>query len=234
MKKGDCIHYPNAFASTMDNEKIAFGNKLLDAKWLEKAQTVIERDERFCQCCGKNSADLEVHFFHITAADPWDEPAHHLTTLCPDCHVIEHATRNAAEQRFLNSLEQLKFLSVDVLELLPHVLQTFQSRAYRLSDDRLRRMNAKTNEFSADSTVAQYRQDIKEVTERLFSRLDDGLSDVSEEFYDLQSQTVGMIVELRKRGDAFIQKAGSIAPPDSETLAQLQPSTGSSLLPTGR
>ena len=105
----------------MESETIAFGKKLDDPRWLEAVGKVIARDEHLCQCCGSSSG-LEVHFFGYGAEDPWDVPQHELTTLCGRCHTLEHALRAAVEQYMLKALERMRYLSVDVWALLPHVI----------------------------------------------------------------------------------------------------------------
>jgi hypothetical protein len=142
----------------MEPEKIAFGQKLDDPRWLAIAETVLNRDERFCQCCA-SIADLEVHFFAYPSNDPWSVPLHEMTTVCRRCHAIEHATRSAVERLLLSSLEKVKFLSVDLLDLLPHIARTFESRHERISDDRLRRMGEKIKEISSDPLVDHYGQE---------------------------------------------------------------------------
>ena len=205
----------------MESEKIAFGKKLDDVRWLEIAEKVISRDERFCQGCA-STVDLEVHFFAYPADDPWNVPLYEMTTLCRRCHAIEHATRTAVERLLLNSLEKVKFLSIDLLELLPHTVRTFQSRHERISNDRMRRLGTKRKEISSDPQVSHWGHEELKVFERIQSKMKyDSEFDMSDEFADLQSQFLGMDQERRTLADALVAKVGIIEPPDLPRLSKL-------------
>lgn len=53
-------------------------------KWQEKCRQVKDRDDHACKICGSMER-LEVH--HLTYCNVFDEPLHHLITVCYECHV---------------------------------------------------------------------------------------------------------------------------------------------------
>jgi hypothetical protein len=213
----------------MDSEKIVFGKKLLDRRWLELERKVIESAEQFCQCCGKPSECLQAHFFRYSTTEPWEESQSNLTALCEGCHTSEHGMRSAAERHLLDAFEQMNFLAVDVLELIPFALTNFQARDARMADDRVRRLETVRKELCTLPEIAELAEQFRKISAHLWSRVQDGLSNVSDEYYDLQSQLKGLMEERRKCADLCIANGRSIAPPDEQTRAKLRLSYARSL-----
>lgn len=55
--------------------------------WRAMCQRIKDRDGHECRVCG-NMQELEVH--HMTYANLYNEPLHHLITLCHSCHHAIH------------------------------------------------------------------------------------------------------------------------------------------------
>ena len=91
---------------------------------------------------------------------------------------------------------------------------TFQSRGERISNDRLRRLRIRSDEILRDPEIAEYSGEVPKLVDRIFSRIDDRDFQVSEEFFDIQSQILGMHQERRKRADDLVSAKGALIPPD--------------------
>ena len=206
----------------MDSEKTVFGEKLLDPRWQALEARVIQDAEGFCQACGNTTGELQAHFFQYTAVDPWDEDSSNLTALCGRCHLLEHNVRSTAERHLLNSLEQLKFLAVDVLELVEFVVVNFQPRHSRMLADRLRRIRLVQDELSAEPIIAELGERIRKALENFAQRLKDGRSSDSEEFHALQREMTELVHERRRRAETLESVEGSMAPPDEITFRSLR------------
>ena len=76
-------------------------------------------------------------------------------------------------------------------------------------------------EISSEPEISRYMTESLKAVERIHSRMGDREFDVSEEFFDLNSQVLGMLAERRKLAEEMMAKKGAIAPPDSQTLAIL-------------
>ena len=70
----------------------SYQHQLLNKKWIEKREEILQRDGYQCRNCGK-SKNLEVHHmqFHYIAGKneykaPWDYEADLLITLCKACN----------------------------------------------------------------------------------------------------------------------------------------------------
>jgi 5-methylcytosine-specific restriction endonuclease McrA len=72
-----------------------YEQQLLDPRWLEKRQRIIDRDWGICQVCmsGKN---LQVHHkrYYNDGRMAWDYPDSELITLCHACHQLHHKDRD--------------------------------------------------------------------------------------------------------------------------------------------
>lgn len=77
--------------------KVHYGEKLFDPRWIEKRKRILHRDNNQCVICGKAGTKLHVHHkqYHFIKrlqkhADPWDYQDSLLTTLCESCHSRGH------------------------------------------------------------------------------------------------------------------------------------------------
>lgn len=78
-------------------EKVHYGEKLFDPRWIAKKKIILERDNRKCVICGKSEGKLHVHHkqYHFKKrlqvhVDPWDYNDNLLVTLCESCHSRGH------------------------------------------------------------------------------------------------------------------------------------------------
>lgn len=71
--------------------KKTYGDKLLDPRWQKKRLETLEKDGFACTRCGEKGKTLHVHHYcYHKDREPWDVPDYSITTLCCDCHKIEH------------------------------------------------------------------------------------------------------------------------------------------------
>lgn len=75
-----------------------YAEKLKDPRWQRLRLQILERDEWTCQWCGDTKTTLHVHHEAYEGADPWDTDKELLTTVCADCHSIEHLGLNDLEK----------------------------------------------------------------------------------------------------------------------------------------
>lgn len=69
---------------------MTYQEQLNDPRWKAKRQEIIERDWGFCTKC-MSSKNLQVHHLvYIDGKMAWEYPGNALTTLCADCHALEH------------------------------------------------------------------------------------------------------------------------------------------------
>lgn len=80
----------------MDN-KVYYGEKLFDPRWIKKKKHILNRDNSKCIICGKSEGRLIVHHKQYRFikrlqkhVDPWDYPDDLLVTLCESCHSRGH------------------------------------------------------------------------------------------------------------------------------------------------
>lgn len=79
------------------SEKLYYGEKLFDPRWIEKKKTILLRDENKCVICGKSNVKLHVHHkqYHFIKrlqlhVEPWEYNNNLLITLCESCHNRGH------------------------------------------------------------------------------------------------------------------------------------------------
>lgn len=67
-----------------------YRDKLKDARWLDKRQTILARDSFRCIICGSRN-NLNVHHnVYIDGREPWEYDNKYLVTLCQKCHSKIH------------------------------------------------------------------------------------------------------------------------------------------------
>lgn len=79
------------------NEKVHYGEKLFDPRWIEKKKRILSRDNNQCVICGKSNGKLHVHHkqYHFIKrlqihVAPWEYQDNLLITLCESCHNRGH------------------------------------------------------------------------------------------------------------------------------------------------
>jgi len=69
--------------------QIQYAKDLMDQRWLDKRDSMLQRDSYMCQIC-EETKSLHVHHIKYTGK-PWEAPDKDLITLCKTCHEKEHA-----------------------------------------------------------------------------------------------------------------------------------------------
>lgn len=73
-------------------------DKYLDARWRDKRDVILRRDEFHCQRCTKRTNLHVHHLIYIKGRDTWSYRSADLVTLCGDCHHSVHELTGAREQ----------------------------------------------------------------------------------------------------------------------------------------
>ena len=80
-----------------------YAEKLKDPRWQRKRLEVFNRDNFRCQYCLNEHFTLHVH--HLTyqyGFEPWEADDSDLTTICEDCHDLEHRIEERNRRLFDN------------------------------------------------------------------------------------------------------------------------------------
>lgn len=119
---------------------MTYAEKLKDTKWQKKRLLILERDSFTCQSCFTDSETLHVHHLkYHKGKEPWEIEDCYLTTLCEDCHSIEHDNfKNRIEEltEFLKSKGFISFHASVLINALKDM--PFQFGAYEPNADILR------------------------------------------------------------------------------------------------
>lgn len=76
---------------------------------------ILQRDAFTCQGCGDKESTLHVHHIYYTpGAEPWEEDAENLMTLCETCHEEETRYWPIEAEKLLNALRRSGFCSGDL------------------------------------------------------------------------------------------------------------------------
>jgi len=78
-------------------DKVHYGEKLFDPRWIEKKKQILNRDNNKCVICRKTEVKLQVHHkqYHFIKrlqihVDSWDYNDNLLISLCESCHSRGH------------------------------------------------------------------------------------------------------------------------------------------------
>lgn len=64
-----------------------YGDMLLDHRWKNRRQQIIDRDDGICLYCGVRCRHPHVHHKqYISGRKPWEYGDDDLETVCPECH----------------------------------------------------------------------------------------------------------------------------------------------------
>lgn len=69
---------------------MTYSQKLKDPRWQKKRLEILNRDAFTCTTCGDKESALHVHHSSYKG-DPWQAEDSELTTLCENCHELNHA-----------------------------------------------------------------------------------------------------------------------------------------------
>lgn len=103
---------------------MAYSEKLKDPRWQKKRLEILQRDEFKCQWCGDTKTTLHVHHDIYEGEDPWDTDELYLTTLCEDCHSIEHFKYTELEKILLSAVRNFRRFDLDYIKLLNRVVKS--------------------------------------------------------------------------------------------------------------
>jgi len=80
---------------------MTYSDKLRDPRWQRKRLEIMQRDGFACRDCGDDSATLHVHHcLYRKDAEPWENDASELRTLCAKCHEERPWVEKDAVERF--------------------------------------------------------------------------------------------------------------------------------------
>ena len=82
-------------------KKTRYAQLLKNARWHQRRDEILNRDNHHCQQCG-SEYDLQVHHrYYISQRLPWNYPSWALITLCAKCHSRYHQSRSFEEWEWL-------------------------------------------------------------------------------------------------------------------------------------
>ncbi len=95
-----------------------YSEKLKDPRWQKKRLEVLNRDQFTCQVCFDKEQTLMVHHkIYTKGCEPWEYELGNFSTLCDECHKIEHELRFQYEKDLLHSIKAAGFMWEDILLL---------------------------------------------------------------------------------------------------------------------
>lgn len=103
-----------------------YAEKLKDPRWQKMRLQVLEHDEWTCQWCANKEKTLNVHHFvYAKSGNPWDVDMADLTTLCEDCHYINHSKKLSEDtQALLSYIHLLDYRYLGLAKEINKVLLT--------------------------------------------------------------------------------------------------------------
>ncbi len=67
----------------------SYSDLLKDPRWQKRRLEIFHLDQYKCTRCGDGERQLHVHHSKYTGK-PWEAPNEDLSTICTDCHWLEH------------------------------------------------------------------------------------------------------------------------------------------------
>ena len=70
---------------------MTYAEQLQQPEWKLRRQEIISMNWGYCSCCG-TSRNIHVHhkIYYDDGRMAWEYSDNELTTLCADCHMLEH------------------------------------------------------------------------------------------------------------------------------------------------
>ena len=99
-----------------------YSEKLKDPRWQRKRLEILERDNWACFWCGDTETTLHVHHELYDGNNPWDTPDYCLTTLCEDCHKIDHFNYTELERQLLDTVRFRDRFNLPAIKMLNRVV----------------------------------------------------------------------------------------------------------------
>ena len=103
---------------------MTYADKLKDPRWQKKRLEILERDEWACRYCGDKETTLHVHHaYYEKGVEPWETDNFLLTTLCAECHEIEHLVKGSLERMLLDGLRFRMMENGEDIKMLNRVVK---------------------------------------------------------------------------------------------------------------
>lgn len=85
---------------------MTYSEKLKDPRWQALRSEVLIRDDHKCYWCGRTKETITLHVHHemYIGKNPWDTPEECLTTVCEECHAINHLPLTELEKLLLTTV----------------------------------------------------------------------------------------------------------------------------------
>lgn len=102
--------------------KTKYAEQRRDPRWQRRRLEILQRDNFSCQMCASEEKTLNVHhLYYISGREVWNYPDWALSTLCEECHVIQHEIAKDELQPFERLLELISGNESDLAHLYFHV-----------------------------------------------------------------------------------------------------------------
>ncbi|MDH4318553.1 MAG: hypothetical protein OEV64_09210 [Desulfobulbaceae bacterium] len=96
----------------------AYSEKLKDPRWQKRRLEIFNRDEWTCQKCGGKETTLHLHHrYYLAGKEPWEAPDNALSTLCGECHDIEHEKMKSVSSDLVLIMKQSGLWADDFYEI---------------------------------------------------------------------------------------------------------------------
>lgn len=103
---------------------MTYSEKLKDPRWQKKRLEILQRDDWACQYCGDKETTLHVHHeIYEKGVEPWETDEWLLTTLCEECHEINHLAKTPLEKYLLGAFRN-RLSGVIEVKMMNRVLKT--------------------------------------------------------------------------------------------------------------
>lgn len=109
----------------MAKEK-TYSEKLKDPRWQKKRLEILQRDNWQCYYCGDTKTTLHVHHEMYLGNNPWDTPDECLTTLCEDCHFVEHLNFTELEKFLFQAVRNRDRLQFEMVRMLNKIVKRYK------------------------------------------------------------------------------------------------------------
>jgi 5-methylcytosine-specific restriction endonuclease McrA len=105
-----------------------YADKLKDPRWQRKRLEILQRDQFKCFWCWNDSLTLHVHHDAYEGANPWETSDDLLTTLCEDCHSINHIGLTPLEKVLLDALRFRERGNLQMIRMINNQVKTLKSK----------------------------------------------------------------------------------------------------------
>ena len=106
---------------------MTYAEKLKDPRWQKKRLEILQRDGFSCWWCGDKETTLHVHHTEYIGGNPWETPDIFLTTVCQDCHEIEHLNFTPLERLLIDTFRNQNMKDTERIKLMNRVVGRFKN-----------------------------------------------------------------------------------------------------------